>query len=78
MKIMLAFCLFGFGLCQNHNGENIKFSHMSVFDWMKVLTNPEIYALIAQKEVQWPTYSIIPPPSFTCSQKQFPGFYAGW
>ena len=54
-----------------------KFSHQQVFDWMKVLTNPEIYALISQKFVQWPTYDKIPEPSFSCSDKKYPGFYAG-
>lgn len=82
MKAVVAtlFCLFGANCAFEFiraNGENLQFAHQSVFDWMKVLSNPEIYALISQQQVQWPTYDTIPPPSFGCADKTFPGFYAG-
>lgn len=78
--LAVLLCLYGVQSASDFikaTGENLQFSHQNVFDWMKVLTNQELYALISQKEVQWPTYDIIPPPSFACSDKQFPGFYAG-
>lgn len=77
---IFAFCLFEYSFAfqfEKATGESLKFSHERVFDWMKVLTNQEIYALISQKEVQWPTYDTIPPPSFACADKAFPGYYAG-
>ena len=77
MKFLVVVCLLGAFAATANGGKQYSFGHMNVFNYMKVLTNPEIYALIAQKEVQWPTYDTIPPASFSCAQKDFPGFYAG-
>lgn len=78
MSSSLVVCIFGALLC----GISLmtaaeKFTHQYVFEWTKVLTNQEIYAMLAQKEIQWPVHDSIPPPSFSCPQKQYPGFYAG-
>ncbi|XP_055349590.1 uncharacterized protein LOC129596361 [Paramacrobiotus metropolitanus] len=81
-KLLVAFALVGAVLAQKSvkakASSGATFSHQYVFDWTKVLTNPEIFALLAQRDVVWPERSEydIPAPSFTCDQKQYPGYYA--
>ncbi|XP_055343267.1 uncharacterized protein LOC129591595 [Paramacrobiotus metropolitanus] len=74
MKIAIVLSCFLVGTLAASN----TFSHQYVFDWMKVLTNQEIYALLAQRVGQWPERGDydIPAPGFTCAEKEFPGYYA--
>ncbi|XP_055344978.1 uncharacterized protein LOC129592860 [Paramacrobiotus metropolitanus] len=82
LKYVVILALVGVALAQKSvkakASSGATFSHQYVFDWTKVLTNPEIFALLAQRDVVWPQrYEYdIPAPSFTCSDKQYPGYYA--
>ncbi|XP_055349576.1 uncharacterized protein LOC129596355 [Paramacrobiotus metropolitanus] len=83
LKYVVILALVGVALAQKSSvkakaSSGATFSHQYVFDWTKVLTNPEIFALLAQRDVVWPQrYEYdIPAPSFTCSDKQYPGYYA--
>jgi len=73
MKVVIFFTLLGLVLCEEQ-----RFAHQSVFDYTKILTVPEIQALLSSKSVQWPERPDhdIPAPSFTCADKQYPGYYA--
>jgi len=76
MKLVVALCLVGVVMSQR-SADSGKFAHQYVLEYWNILSNAQVFDLLASPTPLWPVHTgPIEPPSFTCESKQYPGFYA--